>query len=132
MRTPITSFVVVLPIVIAACGGTGTTAPSATGPTPITWTTAIGSGGIASRSFTTTAAGAVNVTLQAAPLPLGIGLGVPRAAGNGCHLAVSTTAVAGASPQLTTPVDGGNYCVEVFDVGGISDPISFTLQVSYP
>jgi hypothetical protein len=133
MRTLVVAHLLLLPVATGACGGNSTTAPTtATSPTTVTWTTFVGPGGTASRSFTTTAAGAVSVTLQAAGLPLGIGLGIPRASGNGCRLAVSMTAEAGAAPQLTAPVDGGEYCVEVFDIGGITEPISFTLQLVHP
>jgi hypothetical protein len=133
MRILVAAPLVLSIVAAAACGGNSTTAPSAaTSPTTVTWTTALGPGGTASRSFVTTAAGAVSVTLQAAALPLGLGVGIPRASGNGCRLAVSTMAEPSTIPQLTTPVDGGSYCVEVFDIGGMTEPSSFTLQIVYP
>lgn len=70
--------------------------------------------------------------LQSADVPLGIGVGVPGASGGGCRAAVSTTATPNDAPQLTTVVEEGRFCVLVFDVGGILDPIPFTLQLIHP
>lgn len=117
-----------------SCGDeSATTAPtSATSPTTVTWTTHVGTNGSASRSFVTTRSGSVTVTLQSAVVPLGIGLGIPGATGGGCRPAVTVTAAPNESPQLTTAVEEGTYCVLVFDVGGIVEPIPFSLQLVYP
>ena len=98
----------------------------------MSWTTHIGNNGSASRSFVTSQAGSVTVALQSAAVPLGIGVGVPGASGGGCRAAVSVTAAPNDAPQLTTAVEEGTYCVLVFDVGGIVDPIPFTLQLVHP
>ena len=118
----------------ASCGDeSATTAPtSVTSPTILSWTTHIGTGGSASRSFVTSQAGSVTVALQDAAVALGIGVGVPGASGSGCRAAVSVTAAPNDAPQLTTAVEQGTYCVLVFDVGGIVDPIPFTLQLVHP
>lgn len=115
-----------------SCGDeSATTAPtSATSPTTVTWTTHVGTNGSASRSFVTSKSGSVTVTLQSAVVPLGIGLGILGA--TGCRPAVSVTATPSDAPHLTTAVEEGTYCVLVFDVGGIVDPIPFTLQLVYP
>ena len=117
-----------------SCGDESeTTAPtSVTSPTTVSWTTHLGTTGSASRSFVTSQAGTVTVTLQSAAVPLGVGVGVPAASGSGCRPAVSVTAAPNDAPQLTTAVEEGTYCVLVFDVGGIVDPIPFTLQLVYP
>lgn len=117
-----------------SCGDeSATTAPtSVTSPTTVTWTTHVGTNGSASRSFVTSQAGSVTVVLQDAAVALGIGVGVPGASGSGCRAAVSVTAAPNDAPQLTTAVEEGTYCVLVFDVGGIVDPMPFTLQLVYP
>jgi hypothetical protein len=117
-----------------SCGDeAATTAPtSATSPTTVTWTTHVGTRGSVSRSFVTSKAGSVTVTLQSAVVPLGIGVGIPGASGSGCRPAVSVTAAPNDAPQLTTAVEEGTYCVLVFDVGGSVDPIPFTLQLVHP
>lgn len=117
-----------------SCGDEpATTAPtSVTSPTTVSWTTHVGTNGSASRSFVSSQAGSVTVMLQSADVPLGIGVGVPTASGGGCRAAVSVTAAPNNAPQLTTVVEAGTYCVLVFDVGGIVDPIPFTLQLIHP
>jgi hypothetical protein len=87
---------------------------------------------LATRSFVTSQAGTVTVTLQSAAVPLGVGVGVPAASGSGCRPAVSVTAAPNDAPALTAAVEEGTYCVLVFDVGAIVDPIPFTLQLIYP
>jgi len=117
-----------------ACGDDATTSPTETtsSPSTITWTTQLGPRGSASRSLQVDHAGTVSVTLQSAPVPVGLGIGVPQASGSGCRTSLSTTATAAGSPQLTTPVEEGRYCVIVFDVVGLTDPITFTVEVVQP
>ena len=116
-----------------SCSDDVVTAPTAiTSPSTITWTTLLGPRGSASRSLEVVQAGTVFVTLQSAPVPLGLGIGVPQANGSGCRTTLSTTATAASSPQLTTAVEAGRYCVIVFDVVGLTDPITFTVEVVQP
>ncbi len=108
-------------------GGTPTTSsPVTTSPTTVTYTQLFGPQGTASRSFVASQAGVVSVTLQTAPVPMGIGIGAQPASGTGCRPATSVVTPAGDSPQLATAVDAGSYCVLVFDV---SDPGSRTSQL---
>jgi hypothetical protein len=94
----------------------------------------LGARGAASRTFVASQQGTASVTLQAAPVPLGIGIGVPGSSEAVCRPSSSITASAGESPQLTAAVDAGSYCVLAFDVGGITDQnqISFTMQLVHP
>jgi hypothetical protein len=125
--------VLVTALLNVACGGDATTSPTeTTSPSTITWTTQLGPRGSASRSLQVDQAGTVSVTLQSAPVPVGLGIGVPQANGSGCRATLSTTATAGGSPQLTTSVEEGRYCVIVFDVVGLADPITFTVEVVQP
>jgi hypothetical protein len=57
---------------------------------------------------------------------------VPQANGSGCRTALSTTVTAGSSPPLTTSVDAGRYCVIVFDVVGLTDPLTFIVEIALP
>lgn len=125
---------VLLASVCVSCGDESTTASPTpvTSPTTVTWTTRIGPRGSASRSFVTSQAGSVVVTLQSAPVPLEVGVGVPAANGTGCRAAVSVMAVPSDVSQLTTPVEEGTYCVLAFDVDGLADPIPFTVQLVHP
>jgi hypothetical protein len=117
----------------AACSGDTTTSPTdVTSPLTVTWTTLLVPGGSASRSLTVEQSGTLSVTLQSAPVPVGLGVGVPQANGSGCRTTMSTTASAGSSPQLIAAVEQGTYCVLVFDVVGVSEPFAFTVAVVQP
>lgn len=118
-----------------SCGDeAATTAPtSVTSPTTVTWTTLLYAKGAASRSFVASQAGSVTVTLQSAAVPIGIAVGVPAAAsGSGCRAATSVTAASSEAPLLTIGVEAGTYCVLAFDIGGIVDPIAFTVNLVHP
>ena len=118
---------------VSCSGDDVATAPTeTTSPVTITWTTQLGPRGSASRTLDVDQSGTVFVTLQSAPVPVGLGIGVPQANGSGCRTTLSMTATAASSPQLTTSVEDGRYCVMVFDVVGLTDPITFTVQVVQP
>jgi hypothetical protein len=98
-----------------------------------TWTTNIGAGGIsaATRSIYTSAAGTLRVSLDSlsyAEGQLGIGLGVPVAAG----CAVAQVSVGGASTTIAAPVDSGVYCVKVYDAGRTTGIVNFSTTIIYP
>ena len=117
----------------ASCGDDVATSPTeTTSPSTIIWNTQLVPGGSASRSLNVDRSGTVSVTLQSAPVPVGLGIGVPQASGGGCRATVSTTATPAGSPQLTTSVEEGAYCVTVFDVMGLTNPIAFTVEVVQP
>jgi hypothetical protein len=118
----------------AACGSTATpTSPSATTET-FNGTVSIGSSD--SHTFTASQSGEVSLTLTAAGPPatiaMGIGFGVPN--GSACTLLEggSTTTAAGAAPQVKGLVSGGTLCVEVYDVGNATSPVTYTVSVSHP
>ena len=118
-----------------SCGEeAATTAPtSVTSPTTVTWTTLLYAKGATSRSFVASQAGIVTVTVQSAAVPIGIAVGVPAAASAGsCRAAASVTAASSNVAQLTIGVEAGTYCVLAFDVGGIVDPIAFTVTLVHP
>jgi hypothetical protein len=117
----------------ATCGNDATTTPTeTTSPTTVTWTTQLGAHGAASRSFVASRSGTVSVTLQSAPVTLGLAVGVPPASQSGCRPSTSATASPGTSPQLTAAVEQGSYCVMVYDIGEITDQIAFSIEVIYP
>jgi hypothetical protein len=120
---------------VAACGDdtTTATAPSmTTKPAAENWSSVLAPGGTSSRSFTVTAAGTINVTMTNAGATVGLGVGLPRVSGGGCRLGVSVSTGGASTPQITTQADVGQYCVQVFDLGTLTDPISFTLTIDHP
>jgi hypothetical protein len=72
------------------------------------------------------------VTLESAGSTVGLGVGLPRVTGGGCRLGVSVTTGGGSAPQITTQADAGQYCVQVFDLGTLTDLIPFTLKIDHP
>jgi hypothetical protein len=119
----------------AACGKNTSTATSPSTPTTPAvenWSSVLAPGGTSSRSFTMTAAGTLNVTMTSAGATVGLGVGVPRVTGGGCRLGVSVNTGGGSAPQITTQADAGQYCVQVFDLGTLTDPIPFSLKIDHP
>lgn len=104
-----------------------------TSPVTETFSTQLIVGGFASRSFNAAKAGTATVTLSnmGSATRLGFGIGVPDAAGSSCLFTRSSdVAVAGTSFSL--PVDAGTYCVRVFDVGGMTAGITFSVTIVRP
>jgi hypothetical protein len=124
----------------AGCGNSSpsTTAPSstATSPTTETFSSILYVGSAVSRTFTLSTAGTVTATLvSAAPPPtivVGFGVGIPLLNGAGCLLSTSVNTAAGPAAQVTAAVGTGAYCVQVFDPGSITDPVSFSVNIVHP
>jgi outer membrane lipoprotein SlyB len=125
-------------VTVAGCSDEETpTTPATRNVEQVTWSTSLASGGATSRSFKTTRNGTVSITLQSVGgsttgLRVGLGVGIPLGDGTGCVLSRSTEAVAGATAQLELSVDAGNYCVQVYDLGTLTQPVGFTLLLVYP
>lgn len=122
-----------------ACGKdnqtTTTPTPTPTGPTTATFASRLTPGGAVSRSFAATTAGTISVTLTNAGGPstrVGLGLGIPTTGIAKCGLSRSIVTTPGATPQITANVDAGQYCVTIYDIGTISNPIDFSLTLVYP
>ena len=129
---PVLGFIVTM---VAACGnGTDTpTSPTTpTKPAAENWSSTLSPGGTSSRSFTVNTAGTITVTMTSAGSTVGLGVGLPRTSGGGCRLGVSVNTGGGSTPQISTPADAGQYCVQVFDLGTLTDPISFTMTIDHP
>jgi hypothetical protein len=118
----------------AACGSKASTAtsPSTTTAGPETWTSVLAPGGTSSRSFTVKAAGTISVTMTSAGTTVGLGVGLPKVTGGGCRLGVAVNAAASTTPQISTQADAGQYCVQVYDLGTLTDPIPFALKIDHP
>jgi len=124
----------VIALFATGCGDDKTsTAPSNTSTaTSENWSGVVAPGGQSSRSFTVNASGTIAVTLTAAGATLGLGVGLPRVTGGGCRLGVSVDASAASSPQISTAADSGQYCVQVYDLGTLRDPVGFALKIDHP
>ena len=125
----------VITLLVAACSNdkTPTTPTNTSGTRSETWSSTVAPGGQSSRSFAVDASGTINVTLTAAgAAALGLGVGLPRTTGGGCRLGVSVNTSAGTTPQISTAADAGQYCVEVYDLGTITDPVGFAVKIDHP
>jgi hypothetical protein len=41
-------------------------------------------------------------------------------------------ASAGSAPQISAAADAGQYCVQVYDLGTLQDPVGFALKIDHP
>jgi hypothetical protein len=127
-------WLVIAALLVAGCGdNTTSTTPSNTSTTMSeTWSSTVAPGGQSSRSFTVNSSGTISVTLTAAGATFGLGVGLPRVTGGGCRLGVSVNTAAGSTPQISTAADAGQYCVQVYDLGTLTDPVGFALKIDHP
>src|SRR5262245_19352806 len=91
-----------------------------------------------SHAFVITLSGKIAVTLTAVGPPstaeVSIGLGIPT--GLACSLtlgdATTVTTTAGSTPQICGTILPGTFCVVVYDVGRLTDPVDYTVTVAHP
>ncbi len=125
-------------VLAAGCGEDNTSPTSPTtpaGPVTETFTSNLTVQGSAWRLISAAQGGTLSATITSASQPssvVGFGLGIQGGSTTGCLLSHAVTAAAGSAPQLTAPIDAGVYCVKIFDVGGLSDPMGFTITIVRP
>jgi hypothetical protein len=136
---PYVPAVLALALVAAACGdntssGSSTTAPSTT--IAETFAGGVDVGGTSFNRFTVSQPGQVSAVLTAAGPPstivMGLGLGTPSESSCAILPGASTKTAAGAAAQLTGMVSAGAMCVQVYDVGNQTDPITYSVTVTHP
>jgi hypothetical protein len=125
-------------VVNVACNETANpTAPTAVAsPVTVVYESQLYPRGAASRTLAVAQSGTVILTLTSVRpdqgIELGVGLGIPRADGGGCHLSQSVSAVSGSATQLSANVDAGTYCVKIFDLGTLANEVSFAITIVHP
>ena len=61
------------------------------------------------------------------------GVGVPALVDTSCLRTIVMDVPAGASREITAEVDGGDYCVAIFDRGGIAaESVNFSMDIIRP
>ena len=132
-RLPASAIALSAAMMFAGCGSDNTpTTPSNPSATMTeNWSGVVAPGGASTRSFTLNSAGTIVVTMTAGPT-VGLGVGLPRTTGGGCRLGVSVNASPGTTPQINTQADAGQYCVQVYDLGTLTDPVGFALKIEHP
>ena len=135
LRAFVSPWLVILILVVAACGSDNSTPTTPSNTSSVmseTWSSTVAPGGQSTRSFTVNASGTISVTVTAAGATVGVSVGLPRLSGGGCRLGVTVNASAATNPQISTPADAGQYCVQVYDLGTLSDPVGFALKIDHP
>lgn len=110
----------------AACG---TTDPSSVISTSITFASRIQEKGSAWKGFTTTSAGTVSVQLTSVSQgAVVMGLGLGTVSGTTCNITQSIETAPNStatSPQISTTLAAGTYCVKVSDIGNLTTIVDF-------
>jgi hypothetical protein len=124
----------------AACSNSAATpAPSTTGPTTELFSGSLSTQGSSFYSFNATQAGTVSLMLASvtpdggrstSPVILGLAFGIPM--GTGCTHDQSLATAAALTSQLSTSTTTGVHCVDVYDVGNLTAPVSFTVRIVHP
>jgi hypothetical protein len=123
-------------LAMSACSNSALTTATTTVPCPCTdgFSGTLSVNGAFTHTFTTTTLGAVTASIIAlvpnSSQILGFGLGVWN--GTSCTVASSTdTATTGSSITLNASA-AGTLCVRLYDVGFITTPVLYQLQVVHP
>ena len=115
--------------------------PGSTSPTTPTTTTETFSGTLSAQTssfyaFTVAAAGTVSITLTTlsptATVPVGLGIGTPSGTTSCTLSSFTSSAVAGSTPQITVTENPGTYCAQIYDVGNITTPSTFSITIVHP
>jgi hypothetical protein len=127
-------------LLAASFGCGGSTSPSTTAPSLPTFvdvfTGTVAQGGIDAHPFTVRAApGNIDAVITSigplSTITVGLGLGVWDATSQTCSLVVrSDTAKLNLTLQASV-TSAGDICVGVYDVGNITDAITYTVQVTH-
>jgi hypothetical protein len=95
---------------------------------PMTGTLLVG--GANTHQFMVTNIGALKVTLNNVTPSAAVGLGVGTPSQGSCLLLNNLTTVADPGVQLSgTATVSGTFCIEVFDVGNLVEPVTYTVSV---
>jgi hypothetical protein len=135
--TPVLRSLVLLALAAcAACGSDTPTSPS-DDATPITETfsSIVQPKGATSRSFTTSASGAITLSLTALghdTAAVGLALGLADATSGQCSPTYAVVTTQYSARQLSATADAGRYCFVVYDVGELTGQTTFTVTVVHP
>jgi hypothetical protein len=128
----------VLSLALPACGKSTTPTSSTTTGSDGTRATDTFTGTLTSRAamwhtFAVTQNGTVDVTLTTLqPVPtITVGLGIGTTPTNGCSVQAWNNA-ATTGTVLSGSIIPGTFCVTVYDVGNVTDSVSYTVTVTHP
>src|SRR5262245_28532235 len=121
---------------VAVCTGGCADPPAPVTPTPApptlteTFTGQLLVLGSNSHTFTVQQIGGLRVTINGVTPPAAVGIGVGTPSGATCLPIQNLTAVANPSAQISgTATITGIFCVLIYDVGGLVEPVNYTITV---
>jgi hypothetical protein len=91
-----------------------------------------------SHAFVIGLTGKIAITLtNVGPAPtaeVGVGIGIPTGLTCALTLGEGTNAIttAGSTPQISGTILPGTFCVVVYDVGRLTEPVDYTVTVNHP
>ena len=119
-----------------ACGSDTTSPTTPTTPVSSTDTFAgpLTQNGAQTFPFTTAASGTITATLTtlAPNSTLVVGLALGTWNGNACQIILTKDTATQSSFIVGQASQSSTYCVRIFDVGNVTDPQTFELQVNHP
>lgn len=140
-RMKATAALAAIALIVAGAGCNKNSPTAATTPPSVTRTTdtftgTVAVGGSDVHSFAVSVTGTVDVTLTAAapPSTIVMGVSIGTLADGTCvaFAGASAKTSAGASAQLSGMLSPGTLCVDVYDVGNQTAPVTYTLAVLHP
>jgi hypothetical protein len=140
------AWVLVLGGVLAGCDNVDESLPTAPTPAPTVTETLSGSitvNGAETKTFITVSPGSVTATLKTAEIQVGegeepdttavtVGLSLGTWNGTSCQLVISNTAAVVGSFVIGKVSGTGALCILVQDVGKLTKPINFSVDVIHP
>jgi hypothetical protein len=119
-----------------ACGSSTTTPTAPTTPVSSTDTFAgpLTQNGAQTFQFTTAASGTITATLTtlAPNSTLVVGLALGTFNGNACQILLTKDSATQSSFIVGQASQSSTYCVRIYDVGNVTDPQTFEIQVNHP
>jgi hypothetical protein len=128
-----TFLTVALALTAAACGSDTPTTPTTPAAPTVTSTFSgeLNKNGGDTFSFATAQSGTMTATLSAlgpdSALIVGLALGTWN--GNACQIILPKDNATQGSQVIGQGSSAGNYCVRIYDVGNVVDPITYEIQV---
>ena len=128
---PTSILLAALALALAGCGSStpATTAPDAVRSTE-TFTGTLLAHSSMWHPFAVTQTGQLEVKLTEADPAVSIGLGVGQVTTGCTLLAYNSAATVGTA--ITGSIQAGSYCVSLYDVGTLTDPVNYTVTVTHP